>query len=168
MDAFYSWDAARLQQVLGGAQAQVSDAERANVLYYQAWAEAGNYQIQLRKPCVRAADGRVSCAIRVTDDLGAAMGYVATDTFWLKLAALAPDETLRSGTGTSTAGQIVGVEFTADDPPVLQEVVGWLSKNRPEVFSGPCEKMFAGGTTPALCVRAIVQGAQDYMAIKSR
>lgn len=145
IDAFYSWDEQNLAAIVDHAS---NDAPR--VLYYQAWAQAGNYAIQTRRPCAQAADGRIECPITVTDDLGAALGYVATDTFHLNVQA----------------GQIVGVEFTADDPPVFQAVFNWMSEDRPEVFAGPCKDMFAGGTTPAECVRAVVQGAKDYKALQ--
>lgn len=145
IDAFYSWD----EQALATSVSQASK-DAPQVLYYQAWAEAGNYAIQTRRPCARAVDGRIECPITVTDDLGGALGYVATDTFHLDIQA----------------GQIVGVEFTADDPPVFQAVFDWMSEDRPAVFTGPCKDMFTGGPTPAECVRAVVQGAQDYMALQ--
>ncbi len=145
IDAFYGWDAQQL------AAAMNAPEDEARVLYYQAWAQAGNYQIQTRRRCARSGDGRVACAITVTDDIGAALGYVATDTFLL-----------------ATVGErIVGVEFVSDDPPVLEEVFAWIGANRPEVLAGPCKDLFTGGTTPAACVRAVVQAAEDFAALGS-
>ncbi|MCB1685688.1 MAG: PQQ-dependent sugar dehydrogenase [Pseudomonadales bacterium] len=149
IDAFYSWNPQRLQAAINAP----GDATR--LLYYQAWAEAGNYTIQTRRPCQPAADAgnaelaKITCAITVTDDLGGALGYVATDTFTLGLSA----------------GEIRAVTFEGDDPEVFDEMLVWLADNRPEVFTGPCLGFFDGGTTPADCVRAIVQGARDYAAL---
>lgn len=142
IDAFYGWDAGDLAATMNAPQ------DESRVLYYQAWAQAGNYQIQTRRPCARSGDGRVACAITVTDDIGAALGYVATDTFLL----------------ATVGGRIVGVEFVSNDPPVLEEVFAWMAENRPDVLSGPCKDLFAGGTTPAACVRAVVQAAREFVA----
>lgn len=142
IDAFYSWEAPALATALQGAPA---DAPRA--LYYQAWAEAGNYRIQTRRPCARDPEGRIECAITVTDDIGKTLGYVATDTFQL----------------TVQSGRVVRVQFTSDDPPVFDALFQWMGEDRPDVFAGPCKDLFAGGTTPADCVRAVVRGARDFV-----
>lgn len=144
IDAFYTWDAEALADLVQSAPADAPQA-----LYYQAWAEAGHYSIQTRRPCAPAESGTVTCAITVTDDIGTALGYMATDTFHF----------------TVSAGEIVGIEFTSDDPPVLEAVITWMAEDRPEVLDGPCKDMFAGGTTPAACVRAVVQGARDYRSL---
>ncbi len=141
LDAFYSWEPDRLAAIVVPGE----DADRA--LYYQAWARAGNYQVQTRRPCERSEDGRMHCAVTVTDDIGAALGYVATDTFHL----------------TIDRHVVQAVSFTADDPPVLAEVFQWLGEEHPEVFTGPCKDMFSGGTTPELCVRAVIDGAHRYL-----
>ena len=143
IDAFYSWSPNALSTALAKAPA---DANR--TLYYQAWAEAGDYQIQTRRACIALSPTEAECAITVTDDIGAALGYVATDTFKLRFAD----------------NNLVGVQFTSDDPPVLQELFTWLENERPQIFTGPCKDLFAGGTTPAACIRAVVQGAKDYRA----
>lgn len=145
IDAFYSWSPNELSATLAKAPADTS-----RTLYYQAWAEAGGYQVQTRRPCVASATGTVDCAITVTDNIGGALGYTATDTFHLVFA----DHNL------------VGVSFTSDDPPILQELFGWLEANRPSVMNGPCKDLFAGGTTPGACVRAVVQGAKDFVQSK--
>ncbi len=141
VDAFYSWQPERLAAVVTPGE----DADRA--LYYQAWAEAGNYQVQTRRPCARGDDGRIHCAITVTDDIGGTLGYVATDTFHLNVE----DDLVQA------------VEFSADDPPILDEVFQWMGENQPEVFAGPCRDMFAGGDTPGSCVRAVIDGARQYL-----
>lgn len=141
IDAFYSWS----PNALSNALAKAPD-DRNRTLYYQAWAEAGDYQIQTRRLCVTTSSAEAECAITVTDDIGAALGYIATDTFKLTFAS----------------NNLVGVRFTSDDPPVLQALFGWLKVQRPEVFNGPCKDLFDGGTTPGACIRAVVQGAKDY------
>ena len=145
IDAFYSWDSARLATLMTPG----SDAD--NALYYQGWAEAAHYVVQERRPCVENDEQQIVCAITVTDDFGAALGYTATDTFTMLV---------RDGT-------ITEVSFVGDDPPVFEEVFEWLSDTRPEVFSGPCRDMFNGGTTPDDCARAIARGARDFIAIQS-
>lgn len=141
IDAFYSWSPNALSHVLAKAP-----EDRNRTLYYQAWAEAGDYQIQTRHTCATTSPTEAECAITVTDDIGAALGYIATDTFKLTFAD----------------NNLVGVSFTSDDPPVLQELFDWLKLQRPEVIDGPCKDLFDGGTTPAACIRAVVQGAKDY------
>ena len=140
LDAFYSWDKSRLASLI------VPGADANRALYYQAWAEAGNYKIEQRHACNTVEYNHISCAVTVTDDLGGALGYVATDTFWLEISD----------------GQVSAVEFSADDPPIFEEVFAWMARTQPEVFEGACKDMFDGGTTPKQCVRAVVAAAQDY------
>lgn len=142
VDAFYSWDAQRL----GGLLTPGEDADA--VLYYQRWAEAAHYQVQHRQPCRVADDDLIRCAITVVDDFGTALGYTATDTFTLTVAD----------------GAVTSVSFAGDDPPVFQALFDWLAETRPEVLSGPCRDLFAGGTTPGDCARAVAQGARDFVA----
>ena len=142
LGAFYSWDAARLASLLEPGE----DADR--VLYYQAWARAADYRVQTRHPCQRKTESSMECAVTVTDDFGRTLGYTATDTFRLEVGG----------------GRIVAVAFEGDDPPIFQEVFDWMMADRPEVFSGPCRDLFAGGDSPADCARAVVQGAKDYLS----
>lgn len=150
LDAFYRWDAQALTKLMRPSE------QAANALYYQAWAEAAHYQIVTRRPC--AHEGSViECRVTVTDDFGQAMGYQATDTFRLHVAH----------------GLIDGVTFAGDDPPIFEEVFAWLSQERPHLFAGPpdagaCHLMFAGGTTPAACARAIAIGARDFMRLRNQ
>ena len=150
IDAFYSWDADALTRTLDTAT--LPSEEAARVLYYQGWAEAGDYRIQNRRPCARSQDGRVECSITVTDDIGKTLGYVATDVFHLSIEA----------------GRIVGVAFDSDDPPVFDELFAWMAKDRPEVFTGPCKDLFSGGTTPSPCVKAVVKAARDFLIASPR
>jgi hypothetical protein len=140
IDAFYSFEADQLKTLL------MPSDEADSVLYYQAWAEAAHYVVQTRKPC-RFEDGVYVCEITVTDDFGTALGYTATDTFRLQIQD----------------GKVHGVTFAGDDPPVFNELFEWMQRDRPEVFSGPCKDMFAGGTTPGACAVAVAQAARDFM-----
>jgi len=142
IDAFYAFDGRRLAALM------VAGPDADGALYYQGWAEAAHYRIQERHPCHTLEDGRVVCAVTVTDDFGQTLGYTATDTFTLSIGD----------------GVVTGVAFVGDDPPVFEELFKWLATTRPEVFSGPCRDMFDGGTTPGACARAIAQGARDFAA----
>ena len=141
IDAFYAWDANALSEAIHGAE----NAKRA--LYYQGWAEAGNYQILKRRQCTRVDEGWIECSITVSDDIGEALGYVATDVFRLWVAN----------------GRIHRVEFEGDDPAIFNGVLEWMASDRPEVFTGPCKDFFDGGETPAACVRAVVEAARDFV-----
>lgn len=145
ISAFYSWDAAKLSSLMA------EDADSAAVLYYQAWAEAANYQVKDRRPC-RMEAGEAVCAITVTDDFGSAMGYEATDTFRLTLAD----------------GRVSTVTFSGDDPPVFQELFQWITEKHPEILTGPCLNMFAGGDTPGDCARAVADAARRFMVERGK
>ena len=119
------------------------------VIYYQGWAEGGNYAIKIRRPCLLENDA-ISCSITVTDNFGQAMGYIATDTFRLLISN----------------GQISEVTFTADDPPIFEELQQWIMTERPEVLTGPCLDMFAGGNTPQACAKTVSELAEEFMTTR--
>ena len=146
IDAFYSFEAARL------AASMQAPEDEAAVLYYQAWAKAADYQVQTRRPCTLTNTTYI-CRITVTDNFSKTLGYTATDTF-----------TLTSGEG----GQISGVQFSGDDPPVFNTLFGWIGEHQPEVMTGPCHLLFAGGTTPGACAKAVVAAAKTFMAQPSQ
>ena len=56
IDDFYSFDSVRLEQALASA-----GDSKASLLYYQGWAEGGNYEIVERKNCVVQSLNMVSC-----------------------------------------------------------------------------------------------------------
>ncbi len=146
IDAFYSWDTERLARTFNA-----SPEETAAVLYYQGWAEGGHYEIKKRRPCTFTDANQIQCRITVTDDFGKALGYTATDTFTL----------------TMNANQITGVTFEGDDPPIFLELQAWMMTNRPEIFTGPCKDLFAGGTTPGQCARSVARAAQDFVGLRT-
>ena len=145
IDAFYSFDPERLGAALASAP-----GSREHILYYQGWAEGGNYVVRERKACILESATEVRCSITVKDDLIGALGtgFDVTDTFHLTFAD----------------GQIVGVKTSSNDPPDMAEGFKWLKRERPDIFTGPCKDMFAGGTTPQDCVRAVVKGFAEFKA----
>lgn len=145
IDAFYSFDPTRLRSAMANAPASIP-----NILFYQGWAQGGNYKILDRKPCRRGKADEVLCDVTVKDDLIAALGtgYDVTDTFHL----------------TFEDGRIVGVRTTSNDPPEFEEALKWLGKERPEILDGPCRGFFDGGPTPQECVRTVGSGFADFAA----
>ena len=149
IDAFHSVSPAQLRAAMSDAP-----ASQPQLLYYQGWAEGGNYVVVERKPRRRAAEDEVSCAITVRDDLIVALqtGYLVTDTFHL---------TLRDG-------RIIEVRNSSNDPPDFDQALNWLNREPPDVMTGPCQGFFAGGLTPQDCVRAVVAGFAAYRAAHPR
>ena len=145
VDAFYSFDRERLR----GLMADAVDSQP-RLLFYQGWAQGGNYVILERRPCRVAQPDEVSCDIKVRDDLIAALGtgFDVTDTFHL----------------TFRDGRIVGVRTTSNDPPEFDQALQWLATTRPELLEGPCRGFFDGGPTPQDCARAVVRGFADWVA----
>jgi hypothetical protein len=145
IDAFHSFDAERLRAALADAP-----DTRPRLLFYQGWAEGGNYKVLERRPCMADGPSRMACAITVRDDLITALGtgYWVTDTFHL----------------TFDSGRIVKVTTTSNDPPQFEAALAWIVRERPEVMEGPCRGFFAGGPTPGDCVRAVVAGFAAYRA----
>ena len=143
IDSFYSFDPVRLQDALANAPASAPV-----ILYYQGWAEGGNYRIMQRRPCHLEKAGEVRCDITVEDDLIAALGtgYDVTDSFHLAFKD----------------GRIVKVHTTSNDPPQMSEAFKWLRGKHPEIWDGPCRDFFAGGKTPQDCVRAVVGGFRGF------
>lgn len=149
IDAFYSFDPAMLKSALANAPASAP-----KILFYQGWAQGGNYKVLERKPCRAEKADEILCNITVKDDLIAALGtgYDVTDTFHL----------------TFKEGRIVGVRTSSNDPPEFEQALKWLSKERPEILEGPCRGFFDGGPTPQLCVQTVVKGFADFASQRPR
>lgn len=145
IDAFYAFDRARLARELHAA-----DSAAPRLLYYQGWAQGGHYQIRQRPPCVLESAEQVRCAVTVADDLIPALGLstFVTDTFRLTLGD----------------GQIRHVTTSSNDPPVFEEALAWVRRERAAAFAAACRGFFAGGPTPEACVRVVVQGFTDFTA----
>jgi hypothetical protein len=142
LDEFYEFNPAGLKALL------IPGEDAAQVLYYQAWAEAAHYRVKQRNACVIDKRQTIHCAITVTDDFGLTMGYEATDTFSLKVVG----------------NKISAVSFEGDDPPIFEALFEWISQNRAGVLKGPCKDLFDGGKTPAACSTAVVAAAKAFMA----
>jgi hypothetical protein len=149
VDAFYSFDADRLRATLSHAPESVP-----RIVYYQGWAQGGNYVVVQRMPCRVEGPEQVSCSITVRDDLIQALGtgFDVTDTFHLGFSG----------------GRIVSVRTTSDDPPEFDRAMEWVERERSELVEGPCRDAFEGGPTPQACVRAMVQGFREYAALHRR
>jgi hypothetical protein len=147
IDAFYSFDPHQLRAAMADAP-----GSQPQLLFYQGWAEGGNYTIIERQPCQFASESEVTCAITVRDDLIAALGtgFWVTDKFHL----------------TISEGRIIKVRNSSNDPPDFDLALDWLRNERPGIMTGPCRGFFAGGPTPQDCVRAVVGGFKAYRAAK--
>jgi hypothetical protein len=147
IDAFYSFDRNRLTQALESAK-----ESQPKILYYQGWAEGGNYRVVKRMPCIQDGAASAHCSITVEDDLMGALGipFNVTDTFHVSFAE----------------GRIVAVRTSSNDLPVFAQAFKWVHRERPESVRVPCEGFFNGGPTPGECVRAMVRGFADFASSK--
>lgn len=146
VDAFYSFDPARLNAALAAAPEAVP-----RIVYYQGWAQGGNYQVVRRMPCAVQDADFVSCSITVRDDLIQALGtgFDVTDTFHLGFEGR----------------RIVSVRVSSNDPPEFDRAMEWVQSERAELVEEPCRDFFEGGPTPQACVRAMVQGFREFAAL---
>ena len=108
IDDFYSFDSVRLEEALASAE-----ESKESLLYYQGWAEGGNYQIVERKHCAVKSSNIVSCPITVRDDPMLALGvdFFVTDTFEI---------------GFEDA-RVSSVETSSNDLPIYYEARDWAS-----------------------------------------
>ena len=145
IDAFYSFDPERLRPMLAAAPESAQ-----SLLYYQGWAEGGNYKVLERGACAVDDKDLISCPITVQDDpvLALKTGFNVTDTFTLTFAD----------------GEIVKVETSSNDQPIYYEARAWVEREMPEVMAGPCKDRGAGGTTPGDCARAMTEGYRRFAA----
>lgn len=147
VDAFYAFDPERLKETLSAAPESVP-----RIVYYQGWAEGGNYVVVQRMPCRSESPEWVSCSITVKDDLFQALGlgFDVTDTFHLGF----------------DGGRIVSARVSSNDPPEFDRAVEWVQNERSELVDEPCRNSFEGGLTPHACVRAMVQGLREFAALR--
>jgi hypothetical protein len=145
IDAFYSFNRDSLQSILSQA-----DESRQGTLYYQRWAECGNYEIMDRHKCIVRNDSLIICPVTVKDDLIGALqiDFYVTDTFHL----------------TIVNQQIRSVITSSNDPVQYYQAKEWVKLNRPELIELPCEGIMEDGTTPCECVQAMVSGFAEFTA----
>jgi hypothetical protein len=145
IDAFYSFNRDTLKRTL-----LYAEESQPRILYYQKWAECGNYEILKRFNCEEKNDSTVICPITVKDDLMSALqlDLNVTDTFHI----------------TIKNQQIRSVQTSSNDPDLYYEAREWMNQNRPELIEEPCTGMWEGGPTPCECIKAIVQGLIEFKA----
>lgn len=143
VDAFYSFDRDSLASVLSNAV-----ESQPELLYYQKWAECGNYKIINRHMPIGKNDSLVLCPVTVKDDLIGALNidFNVTDTFHL----------------TIVEGQIRSVQTSSNDPDMYHQAKEWVKKNRPELIEVPCLGIWEGGPTPCECVKSMVKGFIEF------
>jgi hypothetical protein len=142
IDAFYSFDPERLRAMLYSAEASMPP-----IIYYQGWAEGGNYSVVEKHGC-EVREDKIVCPVTVKDDLMAALriDFDVTDSFHLSVSE----------------GQIHSVETSSNDLEVFREAEAWVWKERPELVAAPCAGYWDDGETPGDCVRAMVSGYRQY------
>jgi hypothetical protein len=145
IDDFYSFDRVRLEEALASAE-----DSKESLLYYQGWAEGGNYEIVERKQCAVKASNTISCPITVKDDPMLALGvdFFVTDTFEIVFGN----------------GMVTSVETSSNDLPIYYEARDWVRSNMPELIAEFCEGFFAGGPTPGDCASAMAEGYRHFAA----
>lgn len=145
IDAFYTFDRDQLAPMLSEATETAP-----GLLYYQGWAEGGNYEVLERTPCARDEEGIVECPVTVQDDPVVALGtgFNVTDTFHL----------------TFEDGVIVKVETSSNDQPIYYQARQWVEANMPEVIEGPCANGGTDAGTPGDCARAMTAGYAAFAA----
>ena len=143
IDAFYSFDANRLESFLTEA-----GESRAGILGYQTSAEGLNYKVLVRPPCALEEGGTIACPVTVQDDLVQALetGFDVTDTFHL----------------TFEDGVLVNVDTSSNDQPIYRDAGVWVRENMPEVMEGPCKRTNGVRDTPGECSRARTEAYRQY------
>ena len=144
IDAFYSFNRDTLVSLLSYAI-----ESKPSILYYQRWAECGNYEIMQKNAFIERNDSLILCPITVKDDLIGSLNidFNVTDTFHL----------------TIINGHIHSVQTSSNDPDIYYEAKEWVRLNRPELIKEPCEGILEGGSTPCECVRAMVEGFKLFI-----
>jgi hypothetical protein len=147
IDAFYSFDRDSLTNILYDAP-----GSQPEILYYQKWAECGNYKVINRPDCMIRNDSLVICPVTVKDDLIGALkiDFNVTDTFHI----------------TIIEGRIRSVTTSSNDPELYHQAKEWVKKNRPALIEVPCVGIWEGGPTPCECVKAMIKGFTEFIAEK--
>ena len=143
IDAFYAFD----REAMAALVKDAGDAGN-RILWYQGWAEGGNYAIVKRGACEALEPGVVECPITVDDDpvLALKTGFKVTDTFTL----------------TIEEGRIVDIKTRSNDQPIYYEARKWVEANHPELI--PCAERGTAGGTPGDCARAMTEGYRRFAA----
>ena len=147
IDAFYSFNEDSLKFSLSYAE-----VSHPSILYYQKWAECGNYKVLNRSICKEINDSLVIFPVTVKDDIMSALqiDLNVTDTFHI----IIKDKKIQS------------VKTSSNDPDVYYEAKDWIRQNRPELIEKPCEDAWEGGPTPCECIKATIQGLAEFKTNK--
>jgi hypothetical protein len=147
VDAFYSFNRDSLQSLLSSAK-----ESRAEILYYQKWAECAHYRIIDRTHYFEENDSTIILPVTVKDDLmrALAIDFNVTDTFHI---------TVRNE-------KIHTVKTSSNDLAEYYQAKEWVKKNRPELIEKACEGIWAGGPTPCECVLGMIKGFGEYLKEK--
>ena len=143
IDAFYSFNTDSLASLLANAKSSQPD-----ILYYQKWAECGNYKVLDRGPYSEKNDSTVIFPVTVKDDLMKALqiDFNVTDTFHI----------------TFKNGKIVHVENSSNDVADYYKAKTWVKEHHPEFIEKPCIGIWAGGPTPCDCILGMIKGFVEY------
>ena len=144
IDAFYSFDPDQLKPFLADA-----DETADRILWYQGWAEGGNYIVMERAGCEVESPTKINCPVTVQDDPVVALktGFNVTDTFHI----------------TFDGNRIASIETSSNDQPIYYEARKWVEANMPEVMAGPCSRE-KDELTPGDCARAMTEGYKQFYA----
>ena len=145
IDTFYAFD----REAMAALVKDAGDAGN-RILWYQGWAEGGNYAVVKRGACELLEPGVAECPITVDDDpvLALKTGFKVTDTFTL----------------TIEDGRIVDIKTRSNDQPIYYEARKWVEANHPELIAGPCAERGTAGGTPGDCARAMTEGYRRFAA----
>lgn len=146
IDAFYSFDSVKLSTILRNA-----GESQPGILYYQKWAECGNYKIIAKHEFIEKNDSIMLCPITVKDDLIGALkiDFNVTDTFHL----------------TIHKGEIRNVQTSSNDPEIYHEAKEWVKMNHPELVEEQCKGIWKRGT-PCECVKGMISGYELFISAK--
>lgn len=143
IDAFYSYNGETLKSTLSQAK-----ASQPNILYYQKWAECGNYKVLNKGIIIHENDSTLTYPITVKDDLMAALDidFNVTDTFRL----------------TINEGRIRSVSTSSNDPDLYYTAKDWVKENRNDLIEVPCKDIWNGGPTPCECIKSMIKAFGEF------
>jgi hypothetical protein len=145
VDAFYSFNNDSLESILA-----LAEESQPGILYYQKWAECGNYKVVKRGDLIEKNDSLILVPVTVKDDLMAALqiDFNVTDTFHIAVQK----------------GKIRSVQTSSNDPKEYYEAKEWVKQNRSELIERPCEGIWEGGPTPCECILGMIKGFKAFVA----
>jgi|SRR5688572_1530049 len=148
VDAFYSFNRDSLASILSHAK----ESSRADILYYQKWAECGHYEVLKRDAYSEKNDSLIIFPVTVKDDLMAALhiDFNVTDTFRISIKN----------------GHIRSIQTSSNDPDTFFEAKEWVKKNRPDLIEKACDRIGTGGPTPCECIQGMLKGFGEFISKK--